>query len=321
MEAAINYYERHLGDYARDTGHLSLVEHGVYTLLLDRYYASEHPIPAADVYRVARARSKDERAAVDAVLAEFFKLEDGFYHQKRIDQEIEKYLAKGPQREKQKADAAERQRRARERRVELFEMLRQRGIVPHIKTTTGELERLIEEHDKCNTSALCHAGVTRDNTLTSHQTPVTNIKPIASAIGIPEGGTVAGSICARLKTDGVQGVNQQHPKLLKLLAEGLTADEITAIGPEAAQKGKGFAWVLAAAEGRRRDAVTVSTLPALPTEEWFLSASGIEAKAADHGLTQQRDETFPAFKARVYEAAGVTDEMVRRAKIDRGERV
>jgi hypothetical protein len=120
--------------------------------------------------------------------------------------------------------------------------------------------------------------------------------------------------------DGVQGVNPQHPKLLKLLAEGLTADEITAIGPEAAQKAKGFAWVLAAAEGRRRDAATLSTLPALPTEEWFLSASGIEAKAAEHGLTQQRDETFPAFKARVYEAAGVTDEMVRRAKIDRGDR-
>lgn len=27
----MNYYERHLGDYARDTGHLSIMEHGVYT--------------------------------------------------------------------------------------------------------------------------------------------------------------------------------------------------------------------------------------------------------------------------------------------------
>ena len=36
----MNYYERHLGDYARDTGHLSMLEHGAYSLLLDRYYAT-----------------------------------------------------------------------------------------------------------------------------------------------------------------------------------------------------------------------------------------------------------------------------------------
>ena len=42
----VNYYERHLGDYARDTAHLTMVEHGAYTLLLDRYYATESPIPA-----------------------------------------------------------------------------------------------------------------------------------------------------------------------------------------------------------------------------------------------------------------------------------
>lgn len=68
----MNYYKRHLGDYARDTGHLSMLEHGAYGLLLDRYYATERGIPAADAYRICRARSAAERAAVDAVLAEFF---------------------------------------------------------------------------------------------------------------------------------------------------------------------------------------------------------------------------------------------------------
>jgi uncharacterized protein YdaU (DUF1376 family) len=33
----VNYYERHLGDYAKDAGHLSMLEHGAYSLLLDRY--------------------------------------------------------------------------------------------------------------------------------------------------------------------------------------------------------------------------------------------------------------------------------------------
>lgn len=319
----MNYYERHLGDYARDTGHLSLLEHGVYTLLLDRYYASELPIPEADVYRVARARSKEERAAVDAVLSEFFTLEDGFYRQKRIDSEIERYLEKEPQREKKKADAADRQRRARERRIKLFEQLRQGGIVPSIKTPTSELERLLEEHNKHDTSPQHHASVTRDNTLThtpvtSHQSPIK--EPIASAVRNYTDVAPAVDVCARLISVGIQAVTPQDPRLLALLEAGATVEEIASIGPEAKQRGKGFAWILGAAEGRRRDAATVSKLPALPESEWFMTASGIEAKAVEHGITKQRDETFPVFKARVYEAAGVTDDMVRRAKIDRGDR-
>lgn len=90
----MNYYERHLGDYARDTGHLSLLEHGVYTVLLDRYYATEQGIPQADAYRVARASSRQERQAVDRVLAEFFVLEDGVYRMGRVEREIARYREK-----------------------------------------------------------------------------------------------------------------------------------------------------------------------------------------------------------------------------------
>lgn len=86
----MNYYERHLGDYAKDTAHLSLVEHGVYTLLLDRIYATEAGIPIDQVHRIARARTADERAAVDAVVAEFFAIQDGVLVNGRALQEIEK---------------------------------------------------------------------------------------------------------------------------------------------------------------------------------------------------------------------------------------
>lgn len=87
----MNYYERHLGDYAKDAGHLSMAEHGAYTLLLDRYYATEMPIPADLVYRVAHARSGGERACVDRVLAEFFILSDGVYINKRAGLDIVRY--------------------------------------------------------------------------------------------------------------------------------------------------------------------------------------------------------------------------------------
>lgn len=90
----MNYYERHLGDYARDAGHLSMLEHGAYTLLLDRYYSTEQPIPADQVYRVARAHSAAEKKAVDSVLHEFFVLDNGVWTKGRVQEEIVKAQAK-----------------------------------------------------------------------------------------------------------------------------------------------------------------------------------------------------------------------------------
>jgi len=90
----MNYYERHLGDYARDTAHLSMTEHGAYTLLLDRYYSTESPIPSDQAHRLARARTKEERAAVDSVLEEFFVLQDGAWRHGRCEEEIEKAQAR-----------------------------------------------------------------------------------------------------------------------------------------------------------------------------------------------------------------------------------
>ena len=90
----MNYYPRHLGDYAKDTGHLSMLEHGAYTLLLDRYYSTDAAIPADQTYRLTRARSREERAAVDSVLAEFFTLKESWWTNSRADKEIEKALVK-----------------------------------------------------------------------------------------------------------------------------------------------------------------------------------------------------------------------------------
>src|SRR5690606_31916584 len=84
----MNYYEHHLGDYAKDTGHLTMLEHGAYRILLDRYYSTEQGIPADQAYRLARARSEEECRAVDVVLDEFFELIDGVWIQHRVEREI-----------------------------------------------------------------------------------------------------------------------------------------------------------------------------------------------------------------------------------------
>jgi uncharacterized protein YdaU (DUF1376 family) len=41
----VNYDERRLGDYAKDTAHLAMLEHGACTLQTDRYYSTEWGIP------------------------------------------------------------------------------------------------------------------------------------------------------------------------------------------------------------------------------------------------------------------------------------
>jgi len=92
----VNYYEHHLGDYAKDASHLSLVEDGAYRRLLDAYYIREQPLPG-DLKlccKLARANTKPERDAVKYVLGEFFDLRDDGYHQNRADAEIARFQAK-----------------------------------------------------------------------------------------------------------------------------------------------------------------------------------------------------------------------------------
>jgi len=86
------WYPHYPGDYARDTGHLSMVQHGAYRLLLDHYYATGAPLPAdfPVLYRLCRAFSREERKAVDFVLSNFFGLQPDGYHNKRADIELAK---------------------------------------------------------------------------------------------------------------------------------------------------------------------------------------------------------------------------------------
>ena len=84
----MNYYKRHIGDYIKDTAHLSLLEHGVYGRLLDVYYGRESGIPDDQAARLVGARSKDELKALRDCLSEFFKLVDGVWRNGRCDEEI-----------------------------------------------------------------------------------------------------------------------------------------------------------------------------------------------------------------------------------------
>lgn len=291
----MHYYEHNIGDYRRDTAHLSLLEHGVYRQLLDLYYLEESPIPKDNrwVMRRLSAKTEDEQNAVVSVLNDFFlDCDDGWRHH-RCDSVIADYVAKC---DKNKVNGKK-----------------------------GGRPKSIPEREKTQSviSGLAN-GKPNESETNPNQEPLTkNHKPKEkSEVDQPPASppTVAGAICARLKLLGTTGLNPHHPKLIELLKAGITEEELASAAEEPSSKGKSLAWLLAKAEGRRRDAA-VENLPAKYEKPWFLTASGIETKASELGVTQEPGEIFVAFRGRVYAAAGVTDEMVRKAKIDAGERV
>ncbi|MCE7073675.1 DUF1376 domain-containing protein [Dyadobacter sp. CY327] len=80
----LEYYPFFWGDYGKKTTHLTSNQHGVYFLLMRSIYSSGKPIPDNSRYQVGMAFNTDQQHDVDAILKEFFFLEDGYWHHEKI---------------------------------------------------------------------------------------------------------------------------------------------------------------------------------------------------------------------------------------------
>jgi uncharacterized protein YdaU (DUF1376 family) len=105
----LQYFSHHIGDFIRDTAHLSLIEEAVYRRLMDLYYTNEGPLPndIRQLCRHVRARLPEEVEAVEQILNEFFNRTDDGWRHKRCDREIAAYRSKS---EKARASAEQRWR-------------------------------------------------------------------------------------------------------------------------------------------------------------------------------------------------------------------
>jgi uncharacterized protein YdaU (DUF1376 family) len=92
----VNYYERHIGDWIKDTVALSMLEDGAYNRLIDQCYQTEKPLPRdkKEIFRAARANSKAEKDSVLYVLGKFFEETPDGYVQKRVELELARYVEK-----------------------------------------------------------------------------------------------------------------------------------------------------------------------------------------------------------------------------------
>lgn len=90
---SLPYYRFFPGDYARDTRHLSMLQHGAYRQLIDLCMDLGGVVPndLPKLHRLLRAEGLEERAAIEFILAEFFELSTGrrlgWIH-KRCDKEL-----------------------------------------------------------------------------------------------------------------------------------------------------------------------------------------------------------------------------------------
>lgn len=113
------WYKHYIGDFQRDTSHLTMTERGAYLALIQHYYANEECLPNnyAMLCRIAGAMTKPEREAVKVAMGFFESKPEGLWH-KRIEAELEKTDGK---RDVNKKIAIERESRKRSERLAIIE--------------------------------------------------------------------------------------------------------------------------------------------------------------------------------------------------------
>ena len=312
----MNFYYRHVGDYTKWTAHLSLLEHGIYSRLLDVYYIREAPIPDSQAARLIGARTEPETQALQVVLQEFFSLRDGLWHQDRCDEEIAKFDEGEPERETKKANKESRLQRHRDERASLFAALHSIGENAPWNEKIGALRARVaalQVAGKLQRPATQPATATATPaTATRHQTPDTNNQEEKEARASTGGGatsaaresgsidlnghepTAAGLVCRAMKAKGLQAVNPGDPRLLTLIAQGATVEEFQGIAAEAVEGHKGFAWVLKVVQSRRAEAADIELAPKPQADPnaWRANFREVQARGIALGIGRWDEAAF-----------------------------
>lgn len=177
----MHYYQRNVGDYIRDTAHLSLLEHGIYNRLIDIYYLSEKPL-LLDVGALARqigARSKEERDALELVLADFFAAtEQGFAH-RRCDKELARIYGKSDAARKAAALRWQGERNASGKHSDSKSNADEKHLESGRNANAYESDaNALQAHSDGNASGMLPINPVTQSTTTTSTTPARDEKPI-----------------------------------------------------------------------------------------------------------------------------------------------
>ncbi len=310
----MNFYKRHVGDYLRDTAHLSLLEHGVYTRLLDVYYTREGPIPDEQAARLIGARSSEERKAVSRVLSEFFVREGGTWAQKRCEREIQAATSK-----------AERNREVGKLGGRKPKNGNQGGSKQEPKNNPDGFQneptnnpsqtpdsRLQTPEEPTNTESPppdAARGDSADSVVGGQEPPDDGDKATAAeflrsirAGGSPEPPgepTRYGLMAAELRQRNVR-CTSAHPELVALVDDGFTVPEVIealaiAAMADAAPQPMNVGYLSAVARTQRE----VARRPKKAAAAWWSSDEATMTKGSELGMQPRSGEDWNAFRQRI----------------------
>lgn len=299
----MNYYERYCGDYQRDTAHLSLAEHGAYTMLLDTYFSVEKPLPKElpGLYRVCRAMTRVEQQAVKAIAEQFFPVSevDGLRHNARADREIAKARPKieaartngrkGGRPPKEKEAGKENGYGTLQKPTGLSEASENAaaGVTPGAtwREPRGKASQPQHQHQFHKDLESTHAHSTGEelsayDPLPARESMIQTRHENDSTVPVLP--VMAGACCKSMTRHGVQACNPHHPTLLALLQAGAIEEEFVQAARSAAAKGKAnFAYVIGTVKRQREEAAKlVLHQGRMPNRQELLEASN---KAATEG--------------------------------------
>lgn len=280
----MHYYTFNIGDYRKDTAHLNIIEHGIYRQLIDWYYLDEKPIPKETQVVMRRLRlGSDELHLLTNVLKDFFNDTEFGYTHDRIQYEIEQYQAN-----------------AAKNRVNGKLGGRPRKTQVVIKQNPNESE----------TKAKL--------TLTNNHKPLTNTETLVRKKPTFAHFAAFWAIWpnTQRKVGKAACLKKWQAKNLDANADAIIAHVTAMLNTKTWQDGFEPSPITYINQQRWLDGVVSNADAKHGSKAWFMTASGIEAKATELGIYKLRDETWPAYKARVYKAAGVTPEMLRKAQND-----
>lgn len=231
----MNFYKHYIGDFQRDTGHLSLTERGAYLALIHHYYATEKPLPnnLDALCRIAGAVSSIERKAVKAVIGFFENVDSGLMHS-RIEAEIHK-AGEQSNTNRDIALAREAKRRAEKQAKEEHE------------NSTNRAESVPRNEHENSTNQTPDAR--HHSELSNKQDTLTIVEP-----------TQAGLVCSAIKNQfdlsnqQLLDMNQSNPDFIACIDAGASVDEFVNAAKVAIQKNKGFKYIVGIVLNQRKDA-------------------------------------------------------------------
>ena len=294
----MKHYPHHIGDFDKETRHLTRIERSVYRDLIDLYYAKEQrlTLDMAALCRKIIARTDEESTAVEQVLNEFFEhTNTGWYHD-RCEIEIAAYRANTSQKAMAGKASAEAKRLKKQQDLEKKSTAVELPL-PDVET---ESQRLATNQSTINQS--------------TNEPVLTPLPPEGLEGGLVQASDV-GRVCKAMRQCGISSLNTGNPTLRALLDAGATDQEFVDAANKAVSEQKGFAYALGIVAGERKRAAAIAEQihrGALPAAETTYQRSMRERMQEVAPEAAKRDPNHAAFAAEFFNAIEVPTRTVER---------